>query len=256
MNEYQNIVVNNHEGKNNPKHSSICSCPISSIIGLIISLALIVFGFSFLIYLKEFWDNKNFLYCIFFPSFFVFIGISFFACPHCGRISINYSNGIIKVRELKSFICLNKTYEIKINEITSVTTEDNKKSSWKIFCWKIKAFNLVFTLNNGEKVITIEGELDVAGTRRNMEEFLAKYGKLDNNIEIKNENRLYKNSDVSDNNPAASKSEKEKEDENNGLEEKEINKESEMESDSLLKKVKEEKEKDENVENRKLKESI
>lgn len=203
MSEYRNVENSPKENKNLEK-SSLCSCPISSCIALVISFILVGIGFCLGIYLIDHWSKDNFLIYIFCPCFFIFAGISVFTCPLCGRISIDVSNRNIIIREFRSIVCLNKTYEIKIDEIANVKTEINKHSS----CFKLKAFDLIFTLNNGNTVPTIEGEIDVGGTRKNIEDFLRKFISLDKTVEVKNGNELFNNSESENQNSAEMKEEK------------------------------------------------
>ena len=130
---------------------------LSSIVFIVISIAFLVVGFSELIK-----DGSTSIHNFLLPIALVAIAsiITYFF-PFYSSITVDLSNKIVICKKYKLFFIIKKIVRIETQNIAKVYTEKNLTEGYgNDDKNSVDGFNLVFEMNNGEKIIGLEGEID------------------------------------------------------------------------------------------------
>ena len=130
---------------------------LSSIVFIVISIAFLVVGFSELIK-----DGSTSIHNFLLPVALIAIAsiITYFF-PFYSSITVDLSNKIVICKKYKLFFIIKKIVRIETQNIAKVYTEKNLTEGYgNDDKNSVDGFNLVFEMNNGEKIIGLEGEID------------------------------------------------------------------------------------------------
>ena len=130
---------------------------LSSIVFIVISMAFLVIGISELIK-----DGSTSIHNFLLPIALIVIAciITYFF-PFYSSITVDLSNKIVICKKYKLFFFVKKIVRIETPNIAKVYTEKNLSEGYgNDDKNSVDGFNLVFEMNNGEKIIGLEGEID------------------------------------------------------------------------------------------------
>ena len=130
---------------------------LSSIVFIVISMAFLVIGISELIK-----DGSTSIHNFLLPIALIVIAciITYFF-PFYSSITVDLSNKIVICKKYKLFFFVKKIVRIETPNIAKVYTEKNLSEGYgNDDKNSVNGFNLVFEMNNGEKIIGLEGEID------------------------------------------------------------------------------------------------
>ena len=130
---------------------------LSSIVFIVISMAFLVIGISELIK-----DGSTSIHNFLLPIALIVIAciITYFF-PFYSSITVDLSNKIVICKKYKLFFFVKKIVRIETPNIAKVYTEKNLSEGYgNDDKNRVDGFNLVFEMNNGEKIIGLEGEID------------------------------------------------------------------------------------------------
>ena len=130
---------------------------LSSIVFIVISIAFLVVGFSELIK-----DGSTSIHNFLLPiALIVIASIITYFYPFYSSITVDLSNKIVICKKYKLFFIIKKIVRIETPNIAKVYTEKNLTEGYgNDDKNSVDGFNLVFEMNNGEKIIGLEGEID------------------------------------------------------------------------------------------------
>ena len=130
---------------------------VSSIVFIVISIAFLVVGISELI--KEGSTSiHNFLLPI---ALMIIASVITYFFPFYSSITVDLSNKVVICKKYKLFFIIKKIVRIETQNIAKVYTEKNLTEGYgNDDKNSVDGFNLIFEMNNGEKIIGLEGEID------------------------------------------------------------------------------------------------
>ena len=130
---------------------------LSSIVFIVISIAFLVVGFSELIK-----DGSTSIHNFLLPiALLAIASIITYFFPFYSSITVDLSNKIVICKKYKLFFIIKKIVRIETQNIAKVYTEKNLTEGYgNDDKNSVDGFNLVFEMNNGEKIIGLEGEID------------------------------------------------------------------------------------------------
>ena len=130
---------------------------LSSIVFIVISLAFLFIGISELIK-----DGSTSIHNFLLPVALIVVAciITYFY-PFYSSITVDLANKIVICKKYKLFFIVKKIVRIETPNIAKVYTEKNLSEGYgNDDKNSVDGFNLVFEMNNGEKIIGLEGEID------------------------------------------------------------------------------------------------
>ena len=130
---------------------------VSSIVFVVVSIAFLVIGISELIKNGS-TSIHNFLLPI---ALIVIACIITYYFPFYSSITVDLSNKIVVCKKYKLFFIVKKIVRIETPNIAKVYTEKNLNEGYgNDDKNSVDGFNLVFEMNDGTKIIGLEGEID------------------------------------------------------------------------------------------------
>ena len=153
------------------------------ILVLIISLVFILL--SIFLFCKGIYDitNSHFEINDFIGSIilFFFAGIITYYFPLLSSITVDIPKKLVIIKKYRFIFLNNKTIKIDINKIIMAYTEKNKEGGYGGNQNSYDGFDVIFILNNGERIVGLEGEIDKNNERKKLEYFLRQFfpGSLD-----------------------------------------------------------------------------
>ena len=95
--------------------------------------------------------------------------------PFYSSITVDMTEKVVTCRKYKLFFIIRKIVIIETPNIAKVYTEINHSEGFGSDSNSVDGFNLVFELNNGEKVIGLEGEVDKNFEKTKVGYFMSKF---------------------------------------------------------------------------------
>jgi len=95
--------------------------------------------------------------------------------PFYSSITVDMTEKVVTCRKYKLFFIIRKIVKIETPNIAKVYTEINHSEGFGSDSNSVDGFNLVFELNNGEKVIGLEGEVDKNFEKTKVGYFMSKF---------------------------------------------------------------------------------
>ena len=95
--------------------------------------------------------------------------------PFYSSITVDLTEKVVICRKYKLFFISKKIVKIDTPNIAKVYTEINHSEGFGSDNNSVDGFNLVFELNNGEKIIGLEGEIDKNFEKTKVEYFMSKF---------------------------------------------------------------------------------
>ena len=130
---------------------------VSSIVFIVVSVAFLVIGILDLIK-----DGSTSIHNFLLPIALMIIAciITYFF-PFYSSITVDLSNKIVICKKYKLFFIVKKIVRIETQNIAKVYTEKNLSEGYgNDDKNSVDGFNLVFEMNDGRKIIGLEGEID------------------------------------------------------------------------------------------------
>ena len=95
--------------------------------------------------------------------------------PFYSSITVDLTEKVVTCRKYKLFFIIKKIVKIETPNIAKVYTEINHSEGFGHDNNSVDVFNLVFELNNGEKIIGLEGEIDKNFEKTKVGYFMSKF---------------------------------------------------------------------------------
>ena len=95
--------------------------------------------------------------------------------PFYSSITVDMTEKLVTCKKYKLFFIVKKIVQVETTNIAKAYTEVNTSEGYGHEQNSIDGFNLVFELNNGEKVIGLEGEIDKNFEKTKVGYFMSKF---------------------------------------------------------------------------------
>ena len=130
---------------------------VSSIVFIVVSVAFLVIGISELIK-----DGSTSIHNFLLPiALMIIASVITYFFPFYSSITVDLSNKIVICKKYKLFFIVKKVVRIETQNIIKVYTEKNLSEGYgNDDKNSVDGFNLVFEMNDGTKIIGLEGEID------------------------------------------------------------------------------------------------
>ena len=178
-----NERINSTKEIDTPKQTYRIYGFISVILLSIVFILLSIFLFSKGIYdaIHSKFEINNFLGSI---ILFIIAGVITYFFPLYSSITVDMRKGYVTIKKYRFMFLCNKTIKIETDKIVRAYTEKNKDEGYGSNHDKhdgYDGFDLIFILNNGHRIVGLEGEIDKKNERRKLEFFLRLFfqGSLD-----------------------------------------------------------------------------
>ena len=100
----------------------------------------------------------NYFICSF--ILFIISGILTYFFPLYSTITVDMTNKLVIVKKYRFLFLKNTTTEINTDTVVKAYTEKNKDESFGRKREFYRGFDLIFILNNGQRLVLLEGEID------------------------------------------------------------------------------------------------
>ena len=100
----------------------------------------------------------NYFICSF--ILFIISGILTYFFPLYSTITVDMTNKLVTVKKYRFLFLKNTTTEINTDTVVKAFTEKNKDESFGRKREFYHGFDLIFILNNGQRLVLLEGEID------------------------------------------------------------------------------------------------
>ena len=115
---------------------------------------------------------------------FIIAGIITYFFPLYSSVTVDMQKGFVTIKKYRFLFLCNKTTKIETDKIVRAYTENNKEEGYGSNHDKsdgYDGFDLIFILNNGHKIVALEGEIDKNNERRKLDFYLRLFfqGSLD-----------------------------------------------------------------------------
>ena len=119
--------------------------------------------------------------------------------PLYSSITVDMSKKLVTIKKYKFYFLKIITTKIETDKIIQAYTEKNKDEGYGIKDNSYDGFDLIFILNNGQRIVPLEGEIDKNNERKKLNFFLRQFfpfpSEIEENkdiyIQIKNLNSQY-----------------------------------------------------------------
>lgn len=142
----------------------------------IILLSFVFILISIFLFSKGIYDiiNTNFEINNFIGSIILFLiaGILTYYFPLYSSITVDIPKKLVTVKKYRFFFLKNKTTKIETDKIVQAYTIKNKEEGYGINQNSYDGFDLIFILNNGHRIVGLEGEIDKNNERKKLDIFL------------------------------------------------------------------------------------
>ena len=170
-----------------------------------ILLAIFLFGKGIYDIVNSKFEINNFIGSI---ILLLFAGILTYYFPLYSSITVDMPKKLVTIKKYRFFFLKNKTTKIETDKIVRAYTEKNKEEGYGRNQNSYDGFDLIFILNNGHRIVGLEGEIDKNNEKKKLDFFLRQFfpGSLDNDsdgsafIQMQNFNSQYQPIDISTNN--------------------------------------------------------
>ena len=153
---------------------------------LVILLSLLFILLSIFLFCKGIYDIKNSHFEIndFVGSIILILlaGIMTYYFPLFSSITIDMNKKLVIIKKYRFIFLNNKTTKIETDKIIRAYTEKNKEEGYGRNQNSYDGFDLIFILNDGHRIVGLEGEIDKNNERKKLDYFLRQFfpGSLDN----------------------------------------------------------------------------
>ena len=175
---------------------------------IVILLSLVFVLLSIFLFCKGIYDitNSHFEINDFVGSIILILlaGIMTYYFPLFSSITIDMNKKLVIIKKYRFIFLNNKTTKIETDKIIRAYTEKNKEEGYGRNQNSYDGFDLIFILNDGRRIVGLEGEIDKNNERKKLDFFLRQFfpGSLDNDnssisIQLQNfnsQNKEIKNS--------------------------------------------------------------
>lgn len=148
---------------------------------LVILLAIVFVLLSIFLFSKGIYDaaNSNFEINNFIGSIIIFLiaGIFTYYFPLYSSITVDMRKKLVTIKKYKFLFLNNITTKIDTNKIVRAYTEKNKDEGYGNEDNSFDGFDLIFILNDGHRIVGLEGEIDKNNERRKLNFFLRQFFK-------------------------------------------------------------------------------
>ena len=170
---------------------------------LVIILSIVFLLISIFLFIKGIYDmlNSNFEINNFLGSIIILIigGIMSNYFPIYSSITVDMPKKIVTIRKYKFFFLKKKTTILDTDKIIQAYTEKNKDEGYGEKDNGYDGFDLIFILNDGHRIVALEGEIDKNNERKKLNFFLRQFfafptetdANNDTYIQMKNLNSQY-----------------------------------------------------------------
>ena len=158
---------------------------------LVIILSIVFLLLSIFLFIKGIYDmlNSNFEINNFLGSLIILIigGIMTNYFPIYSSITVDMSKKIVTIKKYKFFFLKKKTTILDTDKIIQAYTENNKDEGYGEKDNGYDGFDLIFILNNGHRIVALEGEIDKNNERKKLNFFLRQFFAFPNETDDKND---------------------------------------------------------------------
>ena len=175
---------------------------------IVILLSLVFVLLSIFLFCKGIYDitNSHFEINDFVGSIILILlaGIMTYYFPLFSSVTIDMNKKLVIIKKYRFIFLNNKTTKIETDKIIRAYTEKNKEEGYGRNQNSYDGFDLIFILNDGRRIVGLEGEIDKNNERKKLDFFLRQFfpGSLDNDnssisIQLQNfnsQNKEVKNS--------------------------------------------------------------
>ena len=148
---------------------------------LVILLSIVFVLLSIFLFSKGIYDaaNSNFEINNFIGSIIIFLiaGIFTYYFPLYSSITVDMRKKLVTIKKYKFLFLNNITTKIDTNKIVRAYTEKNKDEGYGNKDNSFDGFDLIFILNDGHRIVGLEGEIDKNNERRKLNFFLRQFFK-------------------------------------------------------------------------------
>ena len=160
---------------------------------LVLILAFVFVLLSFFLFGKGIYDiiNSSFEINNFLGSIIIFLiaGVMTYYFPFISSITVDMSKKIVTIKKYRFFFLKNKTTKIDIDNITRAYTVKNKDEGYGINQNNYDGFDLIFILNNGHRIVGLEGEIDKNNEKKKLDFFLRQF--FPGSLETESDDTVY-----------------------------------------------------------------
>ena len=153
---------------------------------IVILLSLVFVLLSIFLFCKGIYDitNSHFEINDFVGSIILILlaGIMTYYFPLFSSITIDMNKKLVIIKKYRFIFLNNKTTKIETDKIIRAYTEKNKEEGYGRNQNSYDGFDLIFILNDGRRIVGLEGEIDKNNERKKLDFFLRQFfpGSLDN----------------------------------------------------------------------------
>ncbi len=145
----------------------------------VIILSIVIILASIFLLTKGIYDiiNSKFDINDFIGSFILFIisGILTYFFPLYSSITVDMSKKLVTVKKYRFLFMKNTKTEINTDTVIKAYTEKNKEESFGRKKEYFDGFDLIFILNNGQRLILLQGEIDKNNESKKLNLFLREF---------------------------------------------------------------------------------
>ena len=158
---------------------------------LVILLSLVFILLALFLFCKGIYDIFNSYFEInnFIGSIIIFIiaGIITYYFPFFSSITVDIPKKLVIIKKYRFLFLKNKTLKIDADKIIQAYTEKNKDEGYGTNeNNSYDGLDLIFILNDGNRIVGLEGEIDKNNDRRKLDIFLRQFFPGDSNSDNKN----------------------------------------------------------------------
>ena len=102
-------------------------------------------------------------------------GIMTYFFPLYSSITVDLSKHLVIIKKYKFLFLKNKTIKIDTDKIIRAYTEKNKDEGYGVNENSYDGFDLIFILNDGHRIVALEGEIDKNNERKKLDNFLIQF---------------------------------------------------------------------------------
>ena len=145
---------------------------VITIVFIVLSITFLIIGITDIAKYSSF----NIHYFLLPVVFMIIACIITYFFPFYSSITVDLTNRVVFCRKYKLFFIIRKIVRIETQNIAKVYTEKNLEEGYgNDEKNSVDGFNLVFEMNNGEKIIGLEGEIDKNYERTKVGYFMSKF---------------------------------------------------------------------------------